>query len=284
VRERYVRRGPGASQVREDPLEPAQSVLVGALLALRDGLADGSTRRRGGEPELVDALVADLSTGASASAAELASRLTGGRDGEALRDVLGDVLGLAARRLPAVDGEGPVADAWQALTLAADALYGSGVHPLGRLPFVADRLLELLLAEARRQQPPEEPRRTTGAPERILASLAVSRKLAAAVSSAVGFAVVPTYDAAYLYDPPGSHVRTHVDARGSELVFHLILEHTGAGRSALLAHLPGETAPRRLALRPGEAVALRGRGTIHSWEPLGPAERRILVSVGFGRS
>jgi hypothetical protein len=57
----------------------------------------------------------------------------------------------------------------------------------------------------------------------------------------------------------------------------------GAG-SALVVHRVGETEPHRVRVRPGEALALRGRGTIHSWEPMGPAEHRTLVAIGFERA
>jgi len=119
---------------------------------------------------------------------------------------------------------------------------------------------------------------------RVLASLAVSRKLRDAVATAVGFPVAPTYRAVYLYDLPRSHVRTHVDTHDYEVVFHLILEHAvpqdGKG-SALVVHRPGEASARRVRLKPGEAVALRGRGMIHSWEPVGAQEHRTLLAIGF---
>jgi hypothetical protein len=221
--------------------------------------------------------------------------VNGGRMGESARgvpavlgearDALTDTIGLVARRLapdgePPADGAGAVA--WAQLVDALDRLNGSGVAGLGRLDFVGDRLVELLVAEARIQRPDvaETGRRTTGSPGRVLASLAVSRRLRDAVGEALGLRVEPTYDAVYEYDPPGSHVRTHVDSRDWEVVLHLVLEHTPAGRgSALVAHLPG--GPERLEVRPGDAVALRGRGTIHSWEPLREDECRTLVAIGF---
>jgi hypothetical protein len=119
----------------------------------------------------------------------------------------------------------------------------------------------------------------------VLAGLAVSPKLREAVSTAFGRPVAPTYDAVYLYDPPGSHVRTHVDTREYELVLHLIVEHAlpgdGSRGSALVVHLAEEAEPRHLRVEPGEAVALRGRGTIHSWEPLRDDEHRTMTAIGF---
>jgi len=197
------------------------------------------------------------------------------------RQRLGDVLGSLARRLT------PGGAAWRALQAALDALFGSGVKDLGRLPFVGGALLDSLLAEAREQLPAPEgtSRPAPGAPGRSLAGLAVSAQLREAVARAVGFAVAPTYDAVYLYDPPGSHLRTHVDTRDYELVVHLVLEHRlprdGSQGSALVVHLPGEPGPTRLPVAPGQAVVLQGRGTIHSWEPLRDDEDRTLIAIGF---
>jgi hypothetical protein len=199
------------------------------------------------------------------------------------RALLGDALGALARRLTPAD------PAWQPLRIVLDGLYGSGVHALGRPRFVTDALLQLLRDEARDQRPEVVGARrpAPGAAGPALAALAVSAQLRYAVSTALGHAVAPTYDAVYLYDPPGSHVRTHVDTRDYELVVHLVLEHAlprkGRG-SALVAHLPGEPEPRRLAVPPGEAVVLRGRGTIHSWEQLADDEDRTMIAVGFASS
>ena len=262
----------------------AHDVLAAALAESREALSTGAARSNGGELELIDELLTQLRAQLEPDcpADELAAWLaaSAGPNGER-RDALGDVIGLLARRLPR-SGE-----SWQALMTALDQVFGSGVQALGRLPFVSDALLELMRAEARQQLPEREgsSRPAPGPPGRALASLAVSPKLVEAVTSAFGFAVVPTYDAVYLYDPPGSHVRTHVDTRDYELVFHLILEHTlpgdGSPGSALVAHLPAKPGPTRLAVGPGEAVALRGRGTIHSWEPLHEDEDRIMVAIGF---
>ena len=206
------------------------------------------------------------------------------------RATMADVIGIAARRLAPDDeppAEGAAAAAWRALVVAADRLHGGGVRALGRLPFVGDDRLALLVAEARAQMPEHSggARRTVGNAGDALAALAVSRELREAVSAALGFAVVPTYDAVYEYDPPGSRVRTHVDARDFEIVVHLLLEQASTrgdgGESVLVAHRPGAESPERLRLRPGESVVLRGRGTLHCWEPLGPDERRSLTAIGF---
>src|SRR6266511_2360042 len=62
---------------------------------------------------------------------------------ETHRKAVGDAVGIAARTLapddaPPTGAEGAI---WQALILALDRLYGSGVEPLGRPPFISDGLL-----------------------------------------------------------------------------------------------------------------------------------------------
>jgi hypothetical protein len=210
------------------------------------------------------------------------------------REAVADAIGVATRRL-APHGDPPAgsaAETWRALVGAADRLYGSGVYALGRLDFLSDDLFALLVAEAREQRPAAveatPTRRAVGEAGHALAGLAVSRQLREALGEALGHPVAPTYDAIYLYEPPASHVRTHVDARGHEVVLHLVLEHTlpgdGSEGSALVVHLPGEPEAKRLRFRPSEAVALRGRGTVHSWEPLRDGEWRTLTAVGFERA
>ena len=199
------------------------------------------------------------------------------------RAALGDTLGVLARRLA------PAGAAWQLLTIVLDRLYGSGVQALGRPPYVTDALLQLLRAEAHEQRPEAVGGRRgpPGSAGPALAALAVSTQLRESVSRALHRPVAPTYDAVYLYDPPGSHVRTHVDTRDFEIVVHLVLEHVlprnGRG-SALVVHLPDKPEPTLLAVLPGEAVVLRGRGTIHSWEPLADDEERTMIAVGFASS
>lgn len=207
------------------------------------------------------------------------------------RQAVTDAIGIAAKDLaPDDEPSAGAADTWRALVGAADRLWGSGVFPLGRLAFVRDDLLAALVAESQDQQPKTDAgeHRTVGEPGRVLAALAVSRQLREALGELLREPVLPTYDAIYLYEPPGSHVRTHLDAGNYELVFHLVVEHAlpddGSDGSALVVHLPGESRAKRFRLRPGEAVALLGRGTIHSWEPLRTGERRTLTAVGFERA
>jgi hypothetical protein len=166
-------------------------------------------------------------------------------------------------------------------------VHGSGVAVIGRPTFLTDTLHAALVDEARRQLPwsPEPRQRVVAAPGAALARLAASRQLRAAVQQAFGFPVAPTLRALYAYDPPGSHVATHVDSRDYELIVHLVLEHElpsdGAPGSALVTHSVGRAQPSRTWLKPGEAVALRGRGTVHSWQRLHGDECRILTDIGF---
>ena len=209
------------------------------------------------------------------------------------RTALVDFVGHAARVLAPHDDppvEGAPASAWLALVGVANSLNGSGAYPLGRPHFISDALFRSLLEESHRQIASSEgfgASRVTGQAGDALAALAVSRQLRESVSRVLGFAVTPTYDALYEYDPPGSHVRTHVDSRDYEIVVHLLLEHTssasGGGVSVLIAHLPGEAAPTRIGVRAGEALVLRGRGTLHSWQALGGDEHRILTAIAFRR-
>lgn len=211
-----------------------------------------------------------------------------GRDPDR-RAALATAIGQAARQLapedqpPAEPGE---AMAWQALLEAAESLHEAGAKALGRPAFISDLLLEQLLMEARRERPEStENKRATGSAGAVLAGLAVSRQLREAVSKALGVAVVPTYDALYEYDPPCSHTGTHLDAPGFEFTFHLQLEKTGAGpASVLIVHEAGQAAPRRLRIQTGDGVVIAGRGTIHSWAPLGADESRILTAIGFKRA
>jgi hypothetical protein len=257
--------------------------LAAALLECRAALASAERPLRGRELELIDEIFERLAElpGDQTTAEWLVALC--GPDPER-REALADVVSVIARNLAQGDNppsSAPEAELWQTLVIVVDLLYGSGVAPVGRLPFISDRLLELLLAESR-----DASRRVDRAGEagRVLASLAVSGKLRDAVADAVGFPVVPTYRAVYLYDTPGSHVHTHVDTHEYEIVFHLILEHASQGDgegSALVVHRLGEDAAHRIRLAPGEGVALRGRGTIHSWEPMAADEHRTLLAIGF---
>jgi hypothetical protein len=205
--------------------------------------------------------------------------------------MLTDLIGRAARQLAPEDEpppDNPGAQAWKTLTAVVGVLHGSGAHPLGKLGFISDDLFNYLLNEAREQRPVDATlRRAVGTAGDGLTALAESRQLSDAIEAALGFPVEPTGDAVYEFDPPGSHVRTHVDSRDYEIVYHLLLEHRAddgrVGTSELIAHLPDRDRPARIPLDPVESLVLRGRGTIHSWRALRDDEHRILVAVGFRR-
>jgi hypothetical protein len=227
------------------------------------------------------------------TATALGAALAASVDSEEERSALADVAGTIARRL-APEDEAPrepgAAFAWLVLVATANRLYTSAVASLGRLPFISDRLLELMADEARAALGDRSgaDARVTAPGGRALAALAVSRKLQNAIGDGLKAPVAPGYRALYAYDPPSSHVRTHLDSSEYELIFHMILEHQlpsdGSPGSALVAHLPERSAPLHISLRPGEGLALSGRGTVHSWQRLRPDEQRTMVEIAWVRT
>jgi hypothetical protein len=264
----------------------ARAALMQALRAVGDELDGGDERR-----DTLDVALERLAALPDLSAAALGGRLAALGDDAREHAALTDLLGLAARTL-APDGDevaatGASAAAWRALSIAVDRLHSSGAVALGRLAFLSDALIDGLVREAREKLPerPGDGERLYAVAGPLLARLAVSRQLKDALRAAYGAALEPSYDAVYMYDPPGSHVRTHVDNRAYELIWHLVLEHTlpadGSGGSALVTHPPDSTRADRLALAPADSVLLHGRGTLHSWQPLRAGERRTLIGVGY---
>ena len=282
---RYIRRDLPKESSVSDGGAAARQVLIDALSA-HVGASDGHATT------VLAALLARLRD-PNGDTESLAQRLVAIAEAdESQRAELTDIIGMAARQLAPEDApptHGPAAEAWRALLVAADRLHGSGAYALGRPAFVTDRLLSLLVEESRALRPSGvDRRRATAGPGDVLAALAVSRQLVTVVSDTLSFDVKPTYDALYEFDPPGGRIRTHVDSRDFEIVFHLLVEQPSPlgddAASVLVVHRPQERTPSRLRLRVREAVLLRGRGTIHSWEPLGADESRTLVAVGFARS
>lgn len=268
----------------------ARELVFNAVLDARRALATRGAPESNLELELIDELL-EREAERDSRALDVQLAAIAGGDMER-RAALLDVFRLAARSL-APEGRPPPtvagATAWQALLIALDRLGGSGVIAFGRLPFISERLLELLIAEAEIQLPrrPDTGRSQIGEPGTILANVAASRKLCETLASACGFHVAPAHEAVYIYEPPGSHA-AKVDALDYEILFQLILEHTlprnGSAGSALVVHRPDAASPVCCSLRPGEAVALCGRGTLHSWDTLQPDERRTLIAVGFERA
>jgi hypothetical protein len=265
----------------------AQDRLVGALQESRDLLRDD-------EPAVLTALLAQLQgpgdPGAGESPAQwLARRLETFADADERRRLaLADLLGLAARAL-ALDGRVPSdaagAAAWRATLTTVDRLYGGGAHRLGRLRFIDDeRLIALLVEAAQSQRTANAEAQQLGDPGPALRDLAVDPQLAAAVSDAVGFSVTPSYRAVYMYFAPGARIQPHVDHADYEVIFHLTLEHVppedGSGRAALVVFRLDEP-PLRVELAPGEAIALRGRGSIHTREPINAGEHWTTLAIGF---
>lgn len=152
------------------------------------------------------------------------------------------------------------------LTPAA-AASSAPFHRLGRLPFVGDRLLAELAAEADQQRP-------EGSPGPVLRRLAVSRQLREAVSAATGVDVVPTYNALYQYHDDTTRLRRHRDGAGYDLVFHLTVAHEAPSSKLVVDE-------EAVSLPVGEGLVLRGQDVVHGWTPMAPGERRALVAVGF---
>jgi hypothetical protein len=206
------------------------------------------------------------------------------RSSDAAREVVLDALASAAHRLRSTAGAEP----WMTRLLAlAHGLTGSGAFLLGRPAFLGSALIGALLAEARALGSDIDPngsRRSTRNAGDALARVAVSRQLREVVSAAAGHDLAPTFDALYEFDPPGSHVRAHFDSRGYEWTCHVLLVHEGTPpvlnrTSVLVAYLPDGAVT--LQVRAGDAVLLRGRGTLHEWLPLAADERRIMTAIGF---
>jgi hypothetical protein len=156
------------------------------------------------------------------------------------------------------------------------------VWVLGRLPFVGERLLAQLAAEALQQRPSDDGR-TYGQPGDVLSRLSVSRQLREAVSAAFGARLVPTYEAVYQYQPPGSSVAPHRDTAGYDLTFHMTLEHArpGNGSQGSVLEVHGPEGCNRIPLARAESLLFRGRELVHGWTPLADDEQRTLVAIGF---
>ena len=220
-------------------------------------------------------------------AAWLARTLTSFADGHGPAP-LADLIGLAARGL-APDGAVPTdaagRAAWRAALTTVEQLYGGGFCRLGRLPFVSDDELAALLAEAGRSQ-----RSTIAVAQQIadpgpaLRRLAVDPRLRDAVSEALGVAVEPTYRAVYMFYEPHARVDLHVDHADYEVIVHLTLAHDppddGSRRAALVVYRL-DRPPARVELAPGEAMTLRGRGSVHTREPLKGGEHWTTLAIGF---
>lgn len=186
----------------------------------------------------------------------------------------------------ALDGTAPARghrrEAWTAAVNMAAGLYPSSVH---RLPTrrVGAEILSALTREGLRRRPRKRSGRTQyAAPGPVLRRLAVDSLLRESASAAARFPVRPAFTAVYMYDPPTSSMPPHLDSGHFEIVLHIVLTHQAArdGRtSALVVHGPRRR--RRMAMEPGDAVLLCGRGAVHQWEPLGSGEHRMMVGIGY---
>jgi len=204
-----------------------------------------------------------------------------------LTDNASDLFARTCRRLiAAIRGRrGARALAWRALIIAAGRLHESGVRRLPTRAFLNRADFDALVREGQRRRPATRARRTQyGPPGPRLRRLAVDRRLQRAATRALGVRLDPACTAVYMYDPPRSHVPPHMDSKAFEIVVHVVLEHQrpAHGGSALVVHRPRRDV--RMALAPGQAVVLAGRGAVHQWEPLGADEHRMLIAIGFTRA
>jgi hypothetical protein len=268
------------------PLTHAEPTAAARFVA---ALRESARVLRDDEPAVLEALLAHLARRPAASAAQLERRLVAFAAASPHAFVpLADLLGLAARGL-APAGEPPSdpagADAWHATLATAERLYGGGVRRLGRLPFLdGDRLAGLLAESNRARKRTVAPGQRLAEPGPVLRELAVDRRLARAVSEAFGIPVEPAYRAVSVDYCPGALVEPHVDHADYETIVHLTLAHEppadGRARAALVVFHP-ERPPARVELAPGEALTLRGRGSIHCRERLGPGEWWSTLAIGF---
>jgi hypothetical protein len=248
-------------------------VLENELLQLRETLsADPGAHR-----QMVDELLRALRTRSEQSGPDAVELLvaTAGSDGER-RAALTDIVGTIARRL-APEDEPPVgsdtATVWRMLVAIADRLHGSGVAVMGRLPFISDRLLELMVAEAREQlpeRPGSGPRRSAKG-GRALAGVAVSGKLKEAIGAArlpCAIRIRPA-GVARKNPPRLRRLRAHLPPGPRARSACRWLRRIGTGRSSTgSGRADADLASarrRRRALRPGHyplvAEAARGRAT-----------------------
>lgn len=196
--------------------------------ALVGALRDVRTRVRRVPDTVVDALAAHIGVGSQVSIDDALVTFIGGD--QCRRDAVVEIAGAVARHLANGD-DPPFAPeslvVWHSLVRVVDALVGSGVCAIGRPSFVSDHLLDALRREAMDSTPEAEVSsgRVAWAGGATLARLAVSRQLRDELTRALGAAVAPAHDAIYEFDPPGSHVRPHVDGRHYPIVFHLVVHH-----------------------------------------------------------
>lgn len=175
-----------------------------------------------------------------------------------------------------------LAAAFGTVILVFERLYGSGIHPLGRLPFVGRRHLAQLLAETRANA--RRGRKSSGRRPGLRGrELAVDPRLMEAVGRAAGKRVAPGLEARYLfYAKPGDCFWPHPDDPKYAMNVLLCLDRRppdDGGPASCFYAFRSDGRRRRIDLRPGEALAVAARGVVHGREPLRRGERVTLLSI-----
>ena len=203
------------------------------------------------------------------------------RGGDRSRPLLALVSYAGAALAP--DGKPPVdpilAAAFGTLVRIFPKIYASGIHPLGRLPFVdTARLLAETKTNARRN------RKASGRrPGLFGRELAVDPRLMARIGRVLKKTVSPGFEARYIfYSKPGDFFWPHPDdpkyAANVMVCLERRLPADGGRPSCFFACRP-DGSIRRVELKPGEALAVEARGIVHGREPLRRGEKVTLLSI-----
>lgn len=173
--------------------------------------------------------------------------------------------------------------AWKIVVQVYAALFPSGIASL-HLDWIDQRHLFKLAREA-----------TTGRRKGRAASglrpgpagcrLALDPRLLSAVGRALDKAVVPAYEARYVYyTRPGDYFWPHPDDPEIAVNVFICLEHKVprgcSTRSAFLAYHP-DGSVERYELTPGQAIAAETQGLMHAREPVRRGERITLLAIAL---
>ncbi len=231
--------------------------------------------------------VADLSVQAVATLVEKFDRVASSFSKEELASyklLLGVAAGgLAPQAAAPIDDE--KAQAFGAVLRCLSFIHPTGIIWQGRLPFVSDRLLEKLQAEA------ESSRARAERADRYLLCAA------GPVASSVGHLqemkqfidqlpvrIEPSGAASYIYyEGDKAGLDPHVDAESYGVNMIFVLKHVNGDKkpaSKLVIYEPSGKA-NRILLAPGECVILHASGTVHARENLETEEEVTLLTLGF---
>ncbi|MBC8001820.1 MAG: hypothetical protein H7X97_04450 [Opitutaceae bacterium] len=173
--------------------------------------------------------------------------------------------------------------AWKTVVEVFAALFPSDVARI-RLDWIDRRRLNILTREAaagRRKGRAASGERPGPSGRR----LALDPRLLALVSKALGKAVVPAYEARYVfYTRPGDYFWPHPDDPEIAVNVFICLEHKVprgcSTRSAFLAYRADGSVERH-ELTPGHAIAAETQGLMHAREPMRRGERVTLLAIAL---